>query len=395
MSNKTLLIIFPSQFRGGTEEYALLIGSKAVKQGWNVHAAFPETLETVSVIKDFISKGVTYHPLKIDEYNEFWLETKRRHLLRFIRTVILLNRLKPNVVQLNLPYLTLSPATLLACAVLNIPTAVVFHLTPQTFVLGQKRLKAYSWAKGKNQQWIAVSEYNRRMVCETFQMSPQEVLRIYNGTRIDHLIGKNNSEDRKLARFQIRQELGLFPESRLLLTVGRLHSQKGYEDIIPVITHIVKETPMIKFLWVGEGEYRNFLMTKVREYRVEDYVMFLGHRNDILQLLHAADLFVFPTHYEGLPFALIEAMAAGLPIIASDATSIPEIIEHGKHGLLFRTGDCCSLLETLRWALNHPEEMQEISQKATLRAYDFTQKNMFNQTLNTLQKLYLAKYERN
>ena len=390
MDTKTLLILFPSQVRGGTEEYALQVASEALAQGWQVHAAFPETPGTASIIKDVLSQGMAHHALHIGEYDEFWLETKGRHILRFFRALTLLRRLRPDVVQLNLPYPVLSPSVLLACAVLNIPTAVIFHLTPQPLPLGPKRLKAYAWAKRRNQRWIAVSQYNRRIVCETFHLAPQDITVIYNGTHTTHLTVQEHSEEKQLARCQIRRELGLAPEQYLILTVGRLSAQKGYDDIIPTVPHIVKERPLAKFLWVGEGESRDTLMAKVREYQVEDAVMFLGHRPDVPRLLHAADLFLFPTHYEGLPFALLEAMAAGVPVIASDATSIPEIIEHGEHGLLFRAKDSCSLLETLRWAFHHPETMRDLSQKAILRTEHFTQKRMLDQTLHMLQELSLA-----
>jgi glycosyltransferase involved in cell wall biosynthesis len=393
MQNKTLLIMFPSQFRGGTEEYALLISSEAMKQGWNVHAAFPETMGTVSVIKDFANQGVIYHPLKIHEYDEFWLETRPRHALRFIRTIMLLHSLKPDVVQINLPYLMLSPAPILACAVMNIPTAVVFHLTPQKIAVGRNRIKAYLWAKRRNQQWITVSEYNRKIVCETFQIAAQEVLRIYNGTRIQEANIYKDQEQIRTLRLHVRQKLGLTPESQLILTVGRLHPQKGYQDIIPIIPHVIKDMPKVKFIWAGEGEYRNYLITKLREYQVEEHVILLGHRADILSFLQAADLFLFPTHYEGLPFAIIEAMAAGLPVIVSDATSIPEIIEHEVHGLLFRTADSSSLLETLRWALSHSDKMQVMAQKAMFRAHNFNQEQMIHNTLDILQHLYVTKHK--
>jgi len=104
-------------------------------------------------------------------------------------------------------------------------------------------------------------------------------------------------------------------------------------------------------------------------------------------LLQASDLFVFPTYFEGQPFALLEAMAYGLPIVTSKASGIPEVIAHGIHGLLFRTGDRCELLETLRWSLRHPEEMRVMAENAQLRSQDFSEEKMLKETLEVLQQL--------
>lgn len=107
--------------------------------------------------------------------------------------------------------------------------------------------------------------------------------------------------------------------------------------------------------------------------------------SDIPKLLKAADLFVFPTHFEGLPFSPIEAMAHDLPVVASNASSIPEIIENKVHGLLFRKGDSCDLLETLRFALRNPTMMQEMAENAKLRVKDFSEEKMVTKTLELIE----------
>jgi glycosyltransferase involved in cell wall biosynthesis len=107
-------------------------------------------------------------------------------------------------------------------------------------------------------------------------------------------------------------------------------------------------------------------------------------------LLKAADLFVFPTHYEGHPLALLEAMTQGLPIVASDASSIPEIIQHGVQGLLFRTGDRDNLLATLRWALQHPDCLQEMAGNAQRRVQDFSVQRTIEQTLALFKRMVVS-----
>ena len=382
------LMIVPSTIRGGVEEYALKITSAAVKEGWDVYAAFPKRDRTASLVQDLMTKGVQYHRLEIAETEERRLKRATKHFLRFLRTVALLLKIKPNVVQLVLPWPDRCLGSILACGFLRIPTVVRFGLVPGFMPFGNWRLKAYAWARARNQKWLAISENNRQLVSEIFQIPESKVIRIYNGSKVMSASTDKDSEDRKKMRSQVRQEIGLSEAHRIALTVGRLDVQKGYSDIIPTIPHITKDFPELKFVWVGEGEQRSDLVNKLREYGVEDKVLFLGYRSDVPRFLEAADIFLFPTHYEGgQSFAIAEAMAHGLPIVSSDASGIPEVIEDKVHGLLFRTGDSCDLLETLRWALRHPDKMQEMAQNAQLRVQDFSEEKMLNQTLELLHKL--------
>jgi glycosyltransferase involved in cell wall biosynthesis len=98
--------------------------------------------------------------------------------------------------------------------------------------------------------------------------------------------------------------------------------------------------------------------------------------------LSSGDLFAFPSRFEGLPFALLEAMAHGLPVVASDAASMPEIISDRVQGLLFPSGDPQRLGETLIWALEHPEKMGRMAERAARRTEDFTEERMLRNTLD-------------
>ena len=380
-------MIFPSTQRGGVEEYALTIATSAIKQGWEVHVAFPKTDGTTFLIQDFQAQGVNYHCLKIAESSTNKLKTVVKHFLRLIRTVFLLLKLKPNVVQINLPWADHCFGSILACGLLRIPTTVVFQLMPFYISISSIKLKLYTWARARNQQWIAVSKHNRQLVCESFQIPKEQVLCIYNGTKLIPDTINGDDKDIDTLRTQLRQGLGIPENSQVALTIGRLHSQKGHSDLIPAIPHIVKEFPEVRFVWVGDGEIREYLKNQVREYSVEDKVIFVGYRSDVSRWFKSADLFVFPTHYEGQPFALLEAMAHSLPIVTSNASAIPELIEHQVHGLLFRTGDSCDLLESLRTALKNPQRMQKLAQNAQLRIQEFSEEKMIQETLIVLKQI--------
>ena len=384
---RKLLLIFPSTARGGVEEYALTIASAAVKEGWAVHVAFPKRSATASLLQDFTAEGVCYHQLEITEVNAEKFQAVITYLFAFARTAYLLLKLKPNVVQVNLPLIHYCLGSIVACGIFKIPTMVVFHLTPYGIPLNRIKLKVAAWARARNQQWIAVSENSRKVVCATYQAPNNEVLCIYNGTKVMPASTNGDREDLTALRCLVRQELGVPETSILALTVGRLHPYKGHSDLIPAIPHLIKEFPDIRFVWAGDGDLREDLINKVQEYGVEDNVLFLGHRSDVPRLLKSADLFIFPTHCEGHPFALLEAMANGLPIVTSDANGIPEVIQDRVDGLLSRTGDSCDLLETIRAALRNPNHMQEIAQNAQLRVQEFSEQRMLKETLDVFEQL--------
>ena len=112
-----------------------------------------------------------------------------------------------------------------------------------------------------------------------------------------------------------------------------------------------------------------------------------GYRSDVPRLLRAADLFVFPTHFEGFGLAIVEAMAHDLPIVSSDAKSIPEIIENNVNGLLFPSQNSKSLLKTIRYALKHPDEMRVMAKEAKSNVERFSEEKMIEETLKLLKKM--------
>lgn len=382
-----LLVLFPSTIRGGAEEHALTLAEAAVKKGWEVHAAFPKREETASLSEDFQKAGINYHPLDISDTNVRELKKISDYLPQLARTIAFLLKVKPDVIQLNLPYPDRCLGPLIACALLKIPTAVVFQLVPPEFSLTPTILKVYSWAKGRNQQWIAISNNNRQLLCDYFKLSQEQLKFIYNGTKIESNFINCTPQETAELRDRVRQELGLSNDSKLLLTVGRLSVQKGYHDLVPIIASIVDEFPSVKFVWVGEGEERESLSKQVKKYGVEDSVLFLGYRSDVPRLLKAADLFVFPTYFEGLPFAPIEAVAHSLPILASNTSSLPEIIEDRVSGLLFEVGNRDRLRESLLWALRNPESMQEMARNAKQQTDKFSQEKMIQAYLDVWHEL--------
>jgi glycosyltransferase involved in cell wall biosynthesis len=422
-----LLIVMPSRGRGGAEEYCLRIAPAALEQGWKVHVALPRMSGTESLIEDFRKLGANCQSLEVpedyyvrmEEETELlhkasrnrssrslrWLHSAERNLHRameakdtvrqFIRTTSLLLRIRSDVVLVNLPWPTLGLGILVACGFMRRPTAVVFHTSPFPFWIRPSKVKAYNWARLHNQKWITVSDSSRKFMCGIFHLNHDDITLIYNGVRVAPESNEHEPNGNRVLRDEVRRELGIPNDARILLTIARLQVGKGYDYLIPTIPHIVKEFPDVRFVWVGGGDQKELLAQKMQEYGITERIMMLGFRPDIPRLMRAADLFVFPTYYEGLPLTLLEAMGDALPIVSASAGGIPEVIQGGVHGLLSRPGDSSDLLEAIRWALRHPDEMREMGRKAKVRAREFSEDKMLQQTLEVLQDLGHARSSRN
>ena len=114
-----------------------------------------------------------------------------------------------------------------------------------------------------------------------------------------------------------------------------------------------------------------YLKNLVDDLNLSEEINFLGNRDDIPELLSHSDLFVLPSRFEGMPVALLEAMAAGLPVIASNISGSAELIEHGKNGLLFESENHIDLAEKILFLYNNREEMKRLAQNGYERAQGF------------------------
>ena len=146
--------------------------------------------------------------------------------------------------------------------------------------------------------------------------------------------------DRQDTRRKIRNELSLPESALILLNLGREQPQKGQRFLIEAMSQIVASVPEAILLIAGSpGLQSQVLRQNVADRGLEATVRFLGRRQDVLQLLGASDLFVFPSVYEGLGVSLLEAMAAGLAVITTDRPPMSEVVDHDVNGVLVPAGD--------------------------------------------------------
>ena len=159
------------------------------------------------------------------------------------------------------------------------------------------------------------------------------------------------------SRSAVRAELGAVEGESVWLSVGRLEPQKGHDDALTAIEAVKDAGDRIRLFIVGEGSLAESLESLRIELGLEADVTFLGYRNDVDDLMAAADGLLLSSRWEGLPNVVLEALVAGLPVVATDVGGVRELIEDGVSGLVVPSGDTRAMAEAIRRVI-HMNEMQ-------------------------------------
>jgi glycosyltransferase involved in cell wall biosynthesis len=160
------------------------------------------------------------------------------------------------------------------------------------------------------------------------------------------------------------RQLGLADQARLIATVGRLTEQKGHAHLIEAARSVVAAWPDAHFLFIGDGELRDALRQQAEAAGLAHHIHFLGVRKDIPALLAAADLFVLPSLWEGLSLALLEAMAAARPIVATAVSGTTQAMIPAQTGLVVPPRDSRALAEAIMQLLSDAARAQAMGQAA-------------------------------
>lgn len=162
---------------------------------------------------------------------------------------------------------------------------------------------------------------------------------------------------------ETKNTLGIPSTTFVLLNVSRLLDRKGQLDLLKAINEVRKTNLSLKLLIAGEGFYRSVLEQYIQENNLSAHVTLLGNRSDVPVLLQLADAFVFPSHYEGLPGALIEAMMAKKTIICSDIPENKECVSN-KEALVFQKGNVAQLVQMIESVIHHPNVYNDLGENA-------------------------------
>ena len=174
-------------------------------------------------------------------------------------------------------------------------------------------------------------------------------------------------------------------EGTVVGNVARLAEQKGHRTLLEAAALVRAERPDVRFAIAGDGELRQELENQAKE--LGDHVVILGNRSDVPDLLASFAVFAYPSRYEGLCLAVLEAQAAGVPVVATPVGGIRETVVDGETGFVVPVGDARGLADRILHVLANPDEARRVAAEARRRVEAFSEERMVAETLALYDEL--------
>lgn len=246
----------------------------------------------------------------------------------------------------------------LAAAMRQIPTILHEHAnltdTPWFQKVADRLLEPYTDIA------MAVSKSTADFVIRSRQVPATKVKVVYLGVPLDEFSRPRSTDEIAAAR----HELGLAPDELAIGTITRLHESKGNTFLVDAAARVVAARPRARFVLVGEGPLCADLEAQAARLGLGDRFIFAGFRRDAARTLSAFDVTVFPSLWEGTPLTAFEALAAGKPIVATDADGLLDILTDGHDAAIVPRGDAAALADKIVWIVDHPDERARLAAAA-------------------------------
>jgi glycosyltransferase involved in cell wall biosynthesis len=287
-------------------------------------------------------------------------------LVTLIKLYRLMRREKPHIVHTHTA--TAGLLGRLAAKLAGVPVVLhTFHGHVLRGYFGPLRSKTLVWMERflarLSDRIVTVSEGQRRELAE-YGVAPLEKITVVPlGFELEALLACESH------RGQLRRELGLAYESKLVGIVARLVPIKNHRLFFQAAQVVAEAVPQVRFLVVGDGEQREELEAYAGEMGLEGRILFTGWRRDLSRLYADLDVVALTSINEGTPVSLIEAMAAGVPVVATAVGGVPDVVADGETGYLVEDGDVNGLAEAIIELLRSPEKAREMGMAGRKAVY--------------------------
>ena len=283
---------------------------------------------------------------------------------------------RPTVFHAHLTWPLACKFGLMSAVLARVPAVVAtehsfveFYLDASIYM--QQRLLAASLGR-----YLPVSHDLAQRLRQTLHFPARKIQVIHNGILVEPFNG--------LADAALRASLNGNSQRPIVLTAARLDAQKGHRYLLEAAALV----PEAQFVLAGDGPARSSLEERVQALGLGNRVVFLGYRSDIPELLACCDLFVLPSLYEGLPLSVLEAMAAGKPVIASAVGGTDEAVIPGETGLLVPPADPIALATAIRTLLDDPPLAQRLALNGRARVQrEFSAERMVQRVTRVYDEL--------
>ncbi|MDX1520350.1 MAG: glycosyltransferase [Anaerolineae bacterium] len=227
--------------------------------------------------------------------------------------------------------------------------------------------------------FVAVSDEVKNSMVRIIGPIQDQVTVICNGVDTERY-------EKHADRSAIRQSIGVPQDAYLIIVLATLKKQKGHCYFVQAMRTLVSNHPHVHTIFVGDGPLRADIEKQIADLGLGDHIHLLGSRHDVPDLLAASDLFVLPSLWEGLAMALLEGMATGLPIVASEVSGTVQVIVPGESGILLPPGNPTALVEAIEGLILNPNQAKALSQGAKERVQAFSARKQANEHIELFQQ---------
>jgi glycosyltransferase involved in cell wall biosynthesis len=214
---------------------------------------------------------------------------------------------------------------------------------------------------------VCVSQAVGEVAIRGYHVQPDRVRVVHNGIRLDQI--RSVPRD---SGVRIRDALGISHESNVIAMVARMYPDKGHRPMLEMMRLIAQRLSDVVLLLAGDGPELPACQALAKELGIQERVYFLGHRNDVPEILMASDLVVMPSPHEGLGYAAIEALAAGRAVVGFAVGGLPEVVDDGADGRLVKPGDQGAFVDAVVSLLHDRQRLREYGSHGIVAAEKFS-----------------------
>ncbi|MCX5721237.1 MAG: glycosyltransferase [Nitrospirae bacterium] len=334
----TVLNLAGSGGWAGGETYLLLLARYLDRERFRLIVASPEPGALVDNLR---AEGIEAHVLDMEPLGSLAPLFRLRNFLR---------EQQPDIVQSH-------------GARGNVYSRIAGRLAETGAIVSTVHNSLYDYPIGRIKKWLylacdkltapladctlCVAESHRQELINRYGLRPDRVVTIPNGVDLTKFQPTQRTQ-------HLREALAISDDVPVIGIVGRLTDQKGHVYLLRALPLLLTKFPALRCLVVGDGELREELQKLAVDLGLTEHCLFLGVRQDIPEVLAAMDLLVLPSLSEGMPYAALEGMAMGKPVVATAVNGVPELIQDGVTGLLVPRKDPVALAQAIETVLANP-----------------------------------------
>ncbi len=249
------------------------------------------------------------------------------------------------------------------------------------FKIGDNFLSTFKYNYRSVKKIICVSDAIKKIISPEIK-DQTKLVTIHDGVDL------NKFEIGKISKTKLRSEFTIPDDYYLIGNVAALAPHKDYYTFIDTASILIQKNIKAKFVMIGEGPERKKLEAYIKQKNMSEHIIMTGFRNDIKEILPELDIFLITSETEGLGSSILDAMLCKVPVVATNAGGIPEIIKHHETGLLAPIKNSITLAENIEILISNPELKNKFIKNALNLVNKFSKENMATKTLEVYKEMY-------